>query len=429
MSYTNFIQKITDTDGTTHDLLDSSASHFIRGTQAASTNVWTGPLPDGVTDYYDGLMIDYWLPFAGTSTAATLNLGGKGAKPVYRGNAATSGVTTHIAAKTVAHLTYVVDSGINSGNGAWIMSSYYDSNTNDTTTGYTRYSHGTYKTTTAVGRYVLCLSKNETQVVPVTAVNNSTATTKTLTTDTFDPFGPIYYFTNNGSTTQTAANTALSVSYMWTTYSNINLSYSFNTGSTLTNNQDVYIKATPTNGHMATLASTPIVQALPASDDGFIYIKLGHACSTSNIAMSYEHPIYWYKNGAVRPYGGDAATIGGKTIPTSTASATTGITASTTATKTTLGTAFTIPNVTNKGSASTWTFGGVTVANSIVGAVDSNDSTQLNISVGTTTVQSKTGGGNGTAPTLGTAFTVPNVTGNTSATVSITDNGHTHSIS
>ena len=43
-------------------------------------------------------------------------------------------------------------------------------------------------------------------------------------------------------------------------------------------------------------------------------------------------------------------------------------------------------------------------------------------------VQSKSGGSNGTAPTLGTAFTVPNVTGNTSATVSITDNGHTHTI-
>lgn len=311
MAFTNYIQKITDTGGTTHDLLDSSASHFIKGTQTESTNVWTGPLPDGVSNYYDGLMIDYWLPFAGTSTAATLNLGGKGAKPVYRGNAATSGVTTHIAAKTVAHLTYVVDSGINSGNGAWIMSSYYDSNSNDTATGYTRFSHGTYTTTTAVGRYVICLSKSPTSVVPVTAVNDSTATNKTLTTDTFNPFEPIFYYTNNGSTTQTAANAALSVSYLWRNYSNINLGYSFNTGTTLTNNKDVYIKATPTSGYMATLASTPIVQALPTTDDGFIYIKLGHACSTSNIAMAYEHPIYWYKNGAVRHYGGDAATVSG----------------------------------------------------------------------------------------------------------------------
>lgn len=176
------------------------------------------------------------------------------------------------------------------------------------------------------------------------------------------------------------------------------------------------------------------------------------------------------------------------TVPSSTGSATTGITASTTATKTTLGTAssiygvgsttttaskasgangsastwafeeVSIPNVTAAGSASTWAFTGVTVANSISGAVDANDSTQLNITVGTTTVQSKSSGGNGTAPTLGTAIkvqskksgtngtapswsftdvtvpiknstatSVPNVSV-ASATVSITDNGHTHSI-
>ena len=176
-------------------------------------------------------------------------------------------------------------------------------------------------------------------------------------------------------------------------------------------------------------------------------------------------------------------------IPTATDSKTTGITASTTATKTTLGTAFTIPNVTSAGSASTWAFEEVSIPNvtsagsastwafediacdditswsagngsaSISGAVDSNDSTQLNITISHThtapslqytartvsskksgangtaptlgtaiKVQSKKSGGNGSAPTLGTAFTVPNVTGNTSATVSVTDPGHTHSI-
>lgn len=193
--------------------------------------------------------------------------------------------------------------------------------------------------------------------------------------------------------------------------------------------------------------------------------------------------------GAVGTNSMDVATVGQiPTVPSSTGSATTGITASTTATKTTLGTAssiygvgsttttaskasgangsastwafeeVSIPNVTAAGSASTWAFTGVTVANSISGAVDANDSTQLNITLGTTTVQSKSSGGNGTAPTLGTAIkvqskksgangtapswsftdvtvpiknstatSVPNVSV-ASATVSITDNGHTHSI-
>lgn len=153
------------------------------------------------------------------------------------------------------------------------------------------------------------------------------------------------------------------------------------------------------------------------------------------------------------------------TVPTSAASHTTGITASTTATKTTLGTAFTIPNVTSAGSASTWAFEEVSIPN--VTAAGSGSFTSGSFSGGSGSfsatvashvlsfshthnaathgadshthtaptigtaikVQSKKSGANGSAPTLGTAFTVPNVTGNTSATVSITDNGHTHTLS
>ena len=88
--------------------------------------MWTGALPTGVTDYYDGLSNEYFLPFAGTSTAATLNLGGKGAKPVYVGNG-NGGVTTHYPAYSLIHLTYVVDSRLNSGNGCWKVSAYQNS--------------------------------------------------------------------------------------------------------------------------------------------------------------------------------------------------------------------------------------------------------------------------------------------------------------
>ena len=129
MGFTNYIQQIKDSGGTTHDLVDSSASHYVQGTQTESTNVWTGALPDGVTAYYDGLSIDYFLPYAGTSTAATLNLGGKGAKPVYVGNG-NGGVTTHFPQYAVIHMTYIVNSSLNSGNGCWKASAYYDSNTN-----------------------------------------------------------------------------------------------------------------------------------------------------------------------------------------------------------------------------------------------------------------------------------------------------------
>jgi hypothetical protein len=87
------------------------------GTQTAATNAWTGALPNGITAYYDGLTIDYFLPYAGTSTAATLKLGGLTAVPVRRrGN---SNVTTHYPAGSVLRLTYTTSSLVNSGNGAW----------------------------------------------------------------------------------------------------------------------------------------------------------------------------------------------------------------------------------------------------------------------------------------------------------------------
>ena len=102
-------------------------TYFVKGTQTASTNVWTGNLPSEVTSYYDGLTVDYLLPYAGTSTAATLNLSGLGAKPVYVGNTATSGVTTHYPANVVMHLTYVIASNFNSGNGCWKVTTYQNS--------------------------------------------------------------------------------------------------------------------------------------------------------------------------------------------------------------------------------------------------------------------------------------------------------------
>ena len=46
--------------------------YHVIGTQTASTSVWTGKID--VSELYDGLTIAYYLPYASTSTAVTLNL-------------------------------------------------------------------------------------------------------------------------------------------------------------------------------------------------------------------------------------------------------------------------------------------------------------------------------------------------------------------
>ena len=180
------------------------------------------------------------------------------------------------------------------------------------------------------------------------------------------------------------------------------------------------------------------------------YTDLYFYIMRKNNSSSWRETDWVKMNAGYADSAGSVAWSNVSSKPTATGSKVTGITASTTATKTTLGTAFTIPNVTSAGSASTWAFEDIACDDitgwsagsgsaSISGAVDSNDSSQLNITISHThtaptlnytarTVSSKKSGANGSAPTLGTAFTVPNVTGNTSATVSVTDPGHTHSI-
>ena len=155
----------------------------------------------------------------------------------------------------------------------------------------------------------------------------------------------------------------------------------------------------------------------------------------------------------------------------------------TTASKATAGTAVSIPNVTSAGSASNWVFENITVpvaasatacdditswnagsgSASLTMAVDSSDSKKLNITFshthtaptlqytarsiagvsGSVTASHVKSGGNGTAPTLGTAISITPYTFSdvtvpiknssastfvTGTTHTVTDNGHTHSI-
>ena len=110
-----------------------SPEAFVVGTQTQATNVFTGTFNE-IEKLYDGLSIKYWLPFNGTSTAATLNLDINGTKtgaiPVYIKG--TTQFTTHIGANNVIHLTYRENVG-NIAKGWWVSGSY-DSNSNTTYT-------------------------------------------------------------------------------------------------------------------------------------------------------------------------------------------------------------------------------------------------------------------------------------------------------
>jgi hypothetical protein len=101
-------------DGSSNVTINLTDNRFVMGTQTASTADWTGNL-HGVKALYDGLCINYWLPYASvSSTNVTLNLTlddgtTTGAIDCYRW--ATSRLTTHYGANYLVTLTY--HSGVN----------------------------------------------------------------------------------------------------------------------------------------------------------------------------------------------------------------------------------------------------------------------------------------------------------------------------
>ena len=283
-------------DGTEYDIGISTGAEFIYGTQTAATNLWTGVTKD--TELYDNKEIIYFLPFAGTSSNTGLNLTladgtETGFKAVYYNSSTRH--TTQYGQYQMVRMVYHSSLRIGStvyNQGWWID---YARDLNDSAY-YIKTSGAVYKTSTALYRYQICLEVNDTTIVPINTVNNSTATTKTLTTSSFKPFGKILYY-NSTTTVNANANVPDGRIYYG---SSVNLSYSFNTGTTLTAQKAVYMVCTPQSDGTAKLYSTPITQALPSTDDGRYYIYLGQAYTTSNIYLYTYHPVYMYKNGLVR---------------------------------------------------------------------------------------------------------------------------------
>ena len=109
-------------DVTTKQYVDNKTIPYIIGT-GSTAGEWYGTL-DGLTNYYDGLLILYKIPIAGAATT-TLNLNGLGAVSCYLRN--TVKLTTHYPADQPILLVY--SSTLNSG--CWVaIDDYHEANTN-----------------------------------------------------------------------------------------------------------------------------------------------------------------------------------------------------------------------------------------------------------------------------------------------------------
>ena len=171
---------------------------------------------------------------------------------------------------------------------------------------YNRIYYSSRITSAALYRYQFCLTKSNGTLVPINSVNNSVAIDKTLTIDSFDPFGQIFYW---NSTSTYAENANVGDGALYRQYL-CDLRYSFNCGGynttpTLTARAPLYLVATPQTDGTAKLYTQPLSMELPTSADGLIYIYLGRVYEDTKpyrVVLSPKHPVYEYRNGAVRTY-------------------------------------------------------------------------------------------------------------------------------
>lgn len=283
--------------------LDGTANGILYGEvdDTSTSTAFTAQI-DGVTSYYQGLTILLKNGVVTSAASCTININGLGAKPIYHNMAAATAVSTVFNINYT--LMFIYDEDRVSG-GCWLV--YYGYYTSSNSIGYQiRTNSMSLPMDSVTYRYrLLFRSVDGKEFVPANNSSSTNATgNRTVNQTPFDPFGDIIYY---GTTASVSAGSRPSAAYLWTQYV-ITLGYSFAKGSALTMTlwKPVYLVAAPqANGSAILDSTTPWVQDLPTTDDGKIYIYLGVAVTATTVEMVVNHPIYWYKDGAVRHYTGE----------------------------------------------------------------------------------------------------------------------------
>lgn len=280
----------------------SSKTPLIEGTHNSATQTWTGNAP--FSKLKDGQTIMYGLPNRGASGNSTLTLtlsdGTKtSALPIYYNGS--NRVTTQYNAGSMITMTYRenVTIGSTKYTGWWTT---VDSNTYDRT------------------RYASVIKAKSAIVANNIIVGNSSGYFHLKTGSAFDINYPILYASSAISSGATGTNNYMVLPFTVTTTQSI----------TLTVYKPVYIKGKLNGTTFTPVSTTPLTQTVPTTDDGFYYILLGTAYSTTAMYLLADHPIYAYKNGAFKStaqmsteisnwaYNGDVTKINGGHIETKT---------------------------------------------------------------------------------------------------------------
>lgn len=261
----------------------------------------------GISELVDGTMMLLKNGVVTSASGFTININGLGAKPVYNNMATGHDSTDPTRDTTIFNVNYtmlfIYSSDIVT-DGGWICYRGYDANTN--TIGYQlRTNSGNLVASDAGARYRLWFTSADGQKwVPANTSTSTNATdARSFNTRAIDPFGPIVYNSTNGSVNSGARPP---VGTLWQQYT-LTIGYSY--VKSLTAWKPVFLKCNPGTDGSAKMSD--IVQALPSSNDGYIYIFLGVAYSATAMELRAEHPVYYHDGSRLRLWTG-------KAIPTKT---------------------------------------------------------------------------------------------------------------
>lgn len=273
---------------------------FIIGTQTAATNEWTGvSVQDAL---YDGMCINFYLPYAGNSTAATLTLTmadgtTTAAIPIkYRGN---NNVTTTFPVGSIIQLTYCENKVIGTGTiTGWLADSNYA--TPSPTVSYERNRIGGRVIAGSTGLYALqpslLVDRDGNKYVSITTSSTAHAsvTPKTCTSLGFYPESILTSDTSYASGSTAATNK------IWRTYT-LTVNQCFGTAS-LTASRPVYLVCTfnRNDGKFYLDTTQWWAQTIPQQENGKLYIFLGITATTTTFTLDAIHPILCYKDGRVQ---------------------------------------------------------------------------------------------------------------------------------
>lgn len=274
------ISKITTLDGTTYDVKDATARalKYAVCSTAANTNPKAVTI-DSIGSLEVGTTIIVKFTNSNSASSPTLKLNSFDAKPLYQYGTSAMGTTSSTTgwyAGAVLMLTY-------DGTG-WVRDQGFNTDANTLPNVLYHYNNIKAKANITADS-LIC--------------GDSSGYQKVAAGVTFDITYPLVWCTGALSVGSSAYATMFLMNY------DKNLG-NIKSGYTSTANKVVYLVVT-VSGSVCTIATDYLTDALPVSDDGKVYIvlgRLGAQSSGANYFVVYPtHEKYWYKNGAIRPYG------------------------------------------------------------------------------------------------------------------------------